>query len=556
MQKINTAAQMRQMDREAMHGVYAVAPTVLMENAGHAAAEHAGAFVGGWQGKDVVLLCGKGNNGGDGFVMARHILAAGARVYVYVLGTPETYSEEARQHLHTLQAMEDGETCVVTPFVPDDAAWRLLRCRLQASQVAVDALVGTGFRGNLREPYTSLAALVNEYAAAGMLTVVAMDMPTGVNADTGAVSGSQEEENGPLFADMTVTFGAVKRGLVLYPGRTCAGMVALDTIGMPFPLLRRPEQEPVYGLEKSDIAEILIPRSPDSHKGSHGTIGIVTGCSDMAGAALMAAHGAVRGGAGKVFLRVPAQTAPYCIGRQPEVMVRGIGNGAFFTAADGSSIAEESKGWSVLVIGPGLGKHTETAAFIRYVLAHTTCPVILDADGLNLIASDVSFISRIGSRLIITPHLAEFSRLSGLTVSQIKADSIGAARTFAEKWHVHVVLKGAPTLIVSAKTGNVYVNPTGNAGMACGGMGDVLCGILAAVAARESRPDLCSAACAAVYLHGAGGDMCRKERGSYGFTPMEVADAIPRVVQELEETMPALLLQRPLIGGDADAVRD
>lgn len=549
MQKITTAAQMRNMDRIAMHGVYAMAPAVLMENAGHAVAERAGAWLDGWDGKDVVLFCGKGNNGGDGFVIARHILAAGARVYVYVLGKEEDYSDEARQHLHTLQQLADEETCLLLSAPQSDADWQLLQKRLLASSVVIDAMLGTGFHGSLRQPLASIVAEVNAAAAAGAVTVIAVDMPTGVNSDTGAVSNGDDDEDGPLFADMTVTFGALKRGLVLYPGRACAGHVEVDPIGMPGPLLMQLEEDPAYLLQESDIAEIVVPRSLDSHKGTHGTIAIVTGSSQMAGAALMAAHGAVRSGAGKVFLRVPGATAPYCIGVQPEIMVRGVGTGDHFTAADADEIIAESKNWSVLAMGPGLGRDAETKEFLLKVLAAVTCPVVLDADALNLLAGEKALIASRGSRIIMTPHLAEFSRISGLSMAEIKADPIAAARQFASEWKVNLVLKGAPTLIVSAKTGNVYVNSTGNAGMACGGMGDVLTGMIAAMIAHQGMSDLCSAACAGVYLHGAAGDVCRKDRGPYGFTPMETADALPQVLASLEEDLALPILQQPLIGG-------
>lgn len=549
MQKVTTAAQMRNMDRIAMHGIYAIAPAVLMENAGHAVAERAGAWLEGWDGKDVVLFCGKGNNGGDGFVIARHILAAGARTYVYVLGQEEDYSQEARQHLHTLQQLADDETCLLLPAPQSEADWQVLQKRLLASSVVIDAMLGTGFHGSLRQPIASIVAEVNAAAAAGAVTVIAVDMPTGVNSDTGAVSNGDDDEDGPLFADMTVTFGALKRGLVLYPGRACAGHVEVDPIGMPGPLLMQLEEDPAYLLQESDIAEIVVPRSPDSHKGTHGTIAIVTGSSQMAGAALMAAHGAVRSGAGKVFLRVPGATAPYCIGVQPEIMVRGVGTGDHFTAADADEIIAESKNWSVLAMGPGMGRDAGTKAFLLKALEAVACPIVLDADALNLLAGEKALIASRGSRIIMTPHLAEFSRLSGLSMTEIKADPIAAARHFASEWKVNLVLKGAPTLIVSARTGNVYINSTGNAGMACGGMGDVLTGMIAAMTAHQGMSDLCSAACAGVYLHGAAGDACRKAHGPYGFTPMETADALPGVLASLEEDLALPILQQPLIGG-------
>ena len=180
-------------------------------------------------------------------------------------------------------------------------------------------------------------------------------------------------------------------------------------------------------------------------------------------------------------------------------------------------------------------------------------PVVLDADALNLLAGEKEFIRSLGQGLIVTPHLAEFSRLSGLSLDDIKEDLIGTARAFAADWKVNLVLKGAPTLIVSAKTGNVYVNPTGNAGMAAyrsiTGMGDILTGMIAAMTAHQGMSDLCSAACAGVYLHGAAGDACRKDRGPYGFTPMETADAVPGVLGDLEENLALPILQQPLIGG-------
>lgn len=549
MQKVNTAAQMRHMDQTAMHGKYAIAPAVLMENAGHAVALEGGNFIDGWNGKNVVILCGKGNNGGDGFVLARHIIGAGARVYVYVLGDEAGYSDEAKAHLQTIEQMEDGESLMISSFADTTSDCSLLRHRLVTSDVVVDAILGTGFHGDLRAPVSGIVAMVNEIAAQGRLTVIAVDIPTGVNADTGAVSGADTDDNGPLFADLTVTFGALKRGLVFYPGRTCAGQVVVDAIGMPAPLLTQAEDEPAYLLQQGDIAEVMTPRSPDSHKGTHGTIGIVAGSMDMAGAALMAAHGAVRAGAGKVFLRVPLRTAPYCIARQPEIMVRGVGKGGQFKDEDAASILKESKNWSVAALGPGLGTSDKTKKFVKTVLEGLSCPTVVDADALNLLVGKQKFMSTLDIPLVFTPHLAEFSHLSGLSMAEIKADIIKAATDFVKAWKVTLVLKGAPTIIVSAKTGNVYINPTGNAGMACGGMGDILTGMTAALIGHNGIDDVCSAACAAVYIHGAAGDACRDKIGPYGFTPMDVADTIPSVLGNLEQSLAVPLLQRPMIGG-------
>lgn len=547
MDKVTRAAQMRQMDQDAMKGAFAIAPEVLMENAGHAITRHGGHFVDGWSGKDVVILCGKGNNGGDGFVVARHILTEDARVYVYLFGGPETYSDEAKAHLHTLQQMADDEYCIVDVFHDNPDEWTLLTKRLQSCHVIVDALVGTGFHGDLRYPLDEVVAAVNEISAQGMATVISVDMPSGVNADTGACSGAGDDsENSPVFADLTVTFGTLKRGLLLYPGRTCAGVIKVDPIGMPRQLLLRREEDAAYLLEASDIAEVLVPRSPDSYKGTHGTVAIVTGSSDMAGAALMASRGAMRAGGGKIFLRVPGKTAPYCIGQQPEIMVHGVGDGAFFTESDAELILKESSRWSVIAMGPGMGRHESTKNFIKNIIAHTTCPIVLDADALMALQDERDFISSQGQRLIMTPHLAEFSHLAGIPIKAVKEDIIGVAKEFVRQWRVTLVLKGAPTVVVSPKTLHAYINSTGNAGMACGGMGDVLTGMTAAIAVHAGMTDLCSAACAAVYIHGQAGDYCYDTYGSYGFSPMDVADAVPRVIKKLEQDMPIPVLQQPL----------
>lgn len=549
MKKVNQTAQMKAMDAAAMTGIYRMPPAVLMENAGHAVVTAGAAYLDGWANKDVIIFCGQGNNGGDGFVIARHLLAADARVYVYVLGQAAAYSPEAQCHLHSLRQL-DGADCIVVDYGESFEAWHLLCHRLFASQVVIDAMIGTGFHGELRQPVRNIVGKINEAAAMGRIKVIAVDMPSGVDADTGAVSVTDGADGagGPLFADLTVTFGALKRGQLFYPGKTSVGELRFDPIGMPAPLLRQQETDGAYVLESADVAELLPPRQPDSHKGTHGTIAVVAGSNDMAGAALMTAQGAMRAGAGKIFLQVPAATAPYCIGRVPEVMVRGVGAGSSFAPGDADVLVVAAHGWSALAMGPGMGKDSGLTSFLKKLIEETSCPIVLDADALNALTEERGFIAAHGERIIMTPHLAEFGRLSGLSVATIKEDCIRAAKNFVKRWNVTLVLKGAPTIIVSRKTGNAYLNPTGNAGMACGGMGDVLTGMVAALAAHRDL-GLTEAACAAVYLHGAAGDVCRQAYGPYGYSPLEVAAAIPRVLAELDEGRRLPVLRRPLIEG-------
>ena len=550
MKILRKAADMKAIDKASMSEPYGIAPAVLMENAGRAVCEKGGVYVGGWSGKDVMILCGKGNNGGDGFVTARHILAEGGRVYVYAFGEKDGYSDESKAHLKTLEAMCDGERCSLIYYrTASDSA--LLIKQLDTCHVVIDALLGTGFKGELREPYKSIVTAVNEATAGRHVTVISVDMPSGVNSDTGAVSGSEsEEESAPVMADLTVTFGAFKQGQFLYPGKACTGKLEIDHIGIPVALSEQCK-EAVFLPERQDVIDAVRPRRVDSHKGTHGTVAVLTGCNDMAGAALMTVDGAVRAGAGKVFLYTPSETAKYCIARQPEVMVHGVGPAGTRTlgGSEAREIIDNLENVSVLVMGPGMGKHEGVFDFINYIAEKTTCPMIIDADGLNCLAKHdkQAFFKKYGKRTVITPHPAEFSRLSGLSVRDIKTDLIKAATDFVHTYGVNLVLKGAPTLTVSAKTGHVYVNRTGNAGMATGGMGDVLSGITAAMICHDGIDSLAVAACAAVYLHGAAGDYCARHIGPYGFTATEVASAVPKVLAQWDEARPMPALQEPYI---------
>lgn len=535
MKILRTSSQMRQMDKEAMHGRYAISPAVLMENAGHAVVARASGLVGGWQEKKVLILCGKGNNGGDGFVIARHLCAEGAEPAVYMLGDEQAYSDEAKAHLFTLRQLEKEHCCAIYAY--DKAACNELAVfsgLLGNADVLVDAMVGTGFKGNLRQPLASFSEMVNARHEAGQVQVVAVDIASGINADTGKASTDEASHKiNAMKADVTVTFGNLKRGFYFHPGRELSGQVVLDPIGMPSPLIDQVESAGVFLLDEAYIRSVVIPRSVDSHKGTHGTIGVVTGSSDMAGAALMCCYGALRSGGGKVFLRIPAATAPYCIGRMPEIMARGVGQGRCFDGPDAQSILKECSSWDVIAMGPGMGKAEGTHDFILEMIERTTCPIVLDADALNLLTEDKDFIRAQGGRIIMTPHLAEFSRLCHCAIADLTEHIIDAARTFAAQWQVTVVVKGAPTVIADPSGQVVRLNPTGNAGMAAGGMGDILTGMTAALVCHEGMPSLFDAAGAAVFLHGAAGDFVCQSYGPYGYSPMEVAQAVPTVISKI-----------------------
>lgn len=510
--RLATAEEMREIDKVAT-ATYGISPAVLMENAGAAVVYLAKDLVGGWRGKKVCLLSGKGNNGGDGFVVARHLENEGAQVSLFYTGDEEAYSEEAQVYLAALVWMHSFAEPLGL-----DLNWELFKETLAACDIVVDAMLGTGFYGAPREP---LKSIINEVNKAKKL-VVAVDIPSGVNGETGKAFTA-------IQADVTVTFGLLKQGLCFNPGKDLSGTIQVATIGIPKQLLA--EKDGRTSLVISDQLREKLPKRPaGSHKGLNGFAGIIAGSAGMSGAALLAGLGALRAGAGKVNVMVPERLEPYCAGKYPELMVKGIGQGGqgYFTGGHVELCQGQSANWNVLAVGPGLGRAPETKEFILNLVETTPLPLVIDADGLYALKGERALVQKHGQPIIITPHLGEFSRLSGWVVNAIRGNEIEAARQFAKGWGVIVVLKGAPT-VTALPSGQVIVNTTGNSGMATGGMGDVLTGIITGFMAQGYAPDV--AAVAGVYLHGLAGDYCAETIGSIGYLPSDLAAVLPKAMQ-------------------------
>lgn len=512
--RLATAGQAREADRRAeMLGM----PTrILMENAGLRVAERVRQLT--EPGDGVLVLCGRGNNGGDGFVAARHLQDAGRRVRVWLAAPEEAYSGDAAANLELLHRW--GTPLEAAPQDPQKLDEGLGPCR-----VAVDALLGTGARGPLREPYPLWVAALNRFRG----TVVSVDLPSGVDADTGQVYGEA------VRAGWTVTFGYGKPGLFLLPGASFAGRVEVAAIGLPPDAL--PDDPPggtVHLLEARDVAGLLPDRPAASHKGTYGHLLVVAGSRGMIGAAVLAARGALRAGAGLVTVATPASLQAQVAGALPEALTHGLPDSARGTlgveAVDG--VVELMAGRDVLAIGPGLGTSPETEAFLLELMAHPSLrsrPWVLDADGLNLAARAPERLSDLGRVqaspvLVITPHPGEMARLLGCTTADIQADRPGRVREAAARFGAVAVLKGARSLVADPR-GRWAINPTGNPGMATGGMGDVLTGAVGALLAQGLGP--WEAARAAVYLHGLAGDLVAATHGPSGLLAGEVADHLP-----------------------------
>ena len=513
--RLLTAAETRALDRATMAGGHA-SGEALMEAAGAAVAAAIERRWGSPLALRVLALCGPGHNGGDGFVAARHLHARGARVRVAVCGPRARVDGEARAHLGALEAAG------VRPAFDADAA-ALAALAGGDWDVALDALLGTGASGPPRGAVAAGCATLAALRARGT-RIVAVDLPTGVDADDGALA------DGAVRADLTVTFGEPRRGHWLYPGRTARGELEVADIGhLP---AARAGVEGVELATAAGLAALLPARDPRAHKGSVGRVLVVGGAPGTSGAPILAARAAARAGAGYVRVAAPASLQDVLAAQLVEPMVVAApetGARTLSTFARALVTAEAAR--AVVLLGPGLSRHPESAALARELFASLASPLVLDADGLAAFAPAPALPAAPGPR-VLTPHVGEMARLTGLAPEALEARRIDAAREWARRWGCVLVLKGAPTVVADA-TGRACVNPTGNPGMATAGMGDVLGGAVAALLAAGL--DAYDAARVAAYAHGLAGDAAARARGATGLIAGDVIEELPRALQSLRD---------------------
>ncbi|MBF0628083.1 MAG: NAD(P)H-hydrate dehydratase [Magnetococcales bacterium] len=508
MSRLLTSAQMREADRRTIEEL-GVPGCVLMENAGAAATERLQARLPEWRTRMVLILAGSGNNGGDGFVMARRLLQAGGQVTVVLLGRGESLRGDAR--IHYLVWVRSGG--LVRELLALEHVFSVLHPLLTQCAVVVDAIFGTG----LTRPVEGVAAEVIHRVVASGKPVLAVDLPSGVCADTGRILGCA------LPARWTVTFAAEKLGHRLYPGAGLCGELLVAPIGIPDEFLTIPEHRVGLNLP----TDLVIPkRSPEAHKGNFGRLLIVAGSLGMEGAAILAAQGAARVGAGLVTVATPDRIQPVVTAGCCEAMTLALPESATGTEAF-DLLAKSRFQPELLAIGPGLGETTWSDALLTALLGWRDLPMVLDADALNLLAGQGSRIRQLArsrrAPLLLTPHPGEMARLLGVEVAAIRADRLGSAQRAAEEWGVWVVLKGAGT-IIAAPDGRAWINPTGNPGLAAGGSGDLLTGMIAGLWSQGWSVE--SAVRAGVWLHGAAADACAAEGGMAGLL---ASDLLPQV---------------------------
>ena len=478
----------------------------LMERAGRAVAHAAIELAEGAYGRRAVVVCGKGNNGGDGFVAARHLARLGMRVTVQTVEDPEGLREPAAVNIARLR---EEPSVRLRPFTTTALARELDR-----ADVAIDAIFGTGFRGM---PEDAFAAAIGELNDAPV-PVVAVDIPSGVNGATGAVEGDA------VFSELTVTFGAAKLGVVLLPGAEYAGAVRVVDIGFPEDLMRAE----AWMTEPDDVARSLPVRDIDSHKRASGVLVVVAGSRGMTGAVKLIAEAAGRIGAGLITVAVPASVLPIVQASLTEATFIGLPETAEGTMGRDAlaPLAERLERAHAVAIGPGLTTNEDTSAFVRELVRTSPVPMIVDADGLNAFAGRASELAERRADAVLTPHVGEFGRLSGIAARDLDADRLGHVRKLAAETHAVTLLKGSRSVIVSPE-GEARVNLTGSPVLATAGTGDVLTGTIGGLLARGLDP-MDAAACGA-YLHGLAGVLAGLETGE-GTLAGDVVDHLPDAV--------------------------
>lgn len=519
MLKLLTGAEMREVDRAASQD-FGLAGAVLMELAGRAVAEAARAMAeaAGARGGHVTLACGRGNNGGDGFVAARWLVRWGFVPEVFLIGDPENLSDDTGTNLNLL--LRSG---VGVEVIREEAQLVLLAGSLRRASVVVDALLGTGLSG----PPGGLVGAAIRTLGGAAVPILAVDVPSGLVADTGALHDPHVE------AARTVTFGAWKRGLVLQPGAAAAGQIELVDIGLPSPLLAALDKAPAL-LEAADIAAHLPPRAVDFHKGLAGRAMLVAGSRALGGAALLAARGAARGGAGLTTLACPTGLALCARVTTPEVMLSALEEDTDGLVAESAAeaVARLVAQADAVGLGPGLGTSEGPRAVVRAALEAARGPVVLDADALTLLAETPDLRDGLDVPLLLTPHPGEAGRLLRVEVRRVQEDRLGAAVTLARRYGAVVLLKGAPT-VIATPAGRVTLNPTGTPAMASGGMGDALTGLLVALLAGGLAPE--AAAQAGAWLHGRAGELAA-DGADAGLLASDLVEALPIARQELADS--------------------
>ena len=533
--KALTAAEMHEVDRLTTER-YGVPSLQLMENAGRSVSDYLRSSHGDSAASRASVLCGKGNNGGDGFVVARLLQESGLKPCVCLFADPQSLRGDAAENF--LRLKKSGANIRI---IFDDTGWSAARSEIARSRIVVDALLGTGLKGPVEGLLASVITDVNRMSRDATAirpdAIVAADMPSGLPSDGAPAAGPV------IHAHATVTFTAPKLGQLVSKDAAFCGKLLVREIGSPRDLIEQVGKSAARWIEPEEFRDMPLVRKPDSHKGSFGHVLIVAGSRGKTGAAILAGRGALRAGAGLVTIATADAVLPIVASAQPEFMTEpllstklGTISAANLRASRFSALAKNK---TLLAIGPGLGTYIETQRFVRSLVQKAEQPVLLDADGLNAFTGRAKDLAKRKSHLLaLTPHPGELARLCGVSNDKVQSDRLGIALKSARAWNAHVILKGFHT-ILATPDGRAFVNITGNPGMAKGGSGDVLTGILAGMTAQFGPANWERALALGIYLHGLAADDATADRAQAALLAGEIADHLPetyrRFVAELQQ---------------------
>jgi ADP-dependent NAD(P)H-hydrate dehydratase / NAD(P)H-hydrate epimerase len=510
--KLCTPSQMQSIDRRAIEGMK-IPGLTLMENAGTRVVETILEHF-DLSGKRVTVVCGKGNNGGDGFVVARLLHEHGIKIDLFLIGEREAVTGDALTNLEraekaglTIQSINNPSAFAIAP----DTA------------LIVDAIFGTGFSGPIKTPYDEIVRKINEFYA----PVVAVDAPSGLDGASGAVSDPT------IKADLTITFGLPKLGQAVYPGKAYCGQLVVADIGFPEKAIH--EERINLNILMADEATRMLPfRAPAGNKGDFGKLFVLAGSVGFTGAAALTAEAGLRTGTGLVVLGCAESLNDIFEMKSTEVITHPlpeVRNRRCLALRGLGEVREQVKWADALAVGPGIGTYHETRDLIFRLITKLDKPAVIDADALNNLAKDVSQLKGHPAPLVISPHPGEMARLTGKTIAEIQKDRINIALSFAQEYNLVCILKGAPS-VIAAPSGQTWINPTGNEGMATAGSGDVLTGIIGGFLA-QGMIDI-DAAVLGCYVHGLAGDLARDEFGSRGMIAGDILRMLPEALMEIE----------------------
>jgi len=518
MQLLATAEQMQKFDRAAFD-TFSIPGLILMENAGRAFVDELQRACGPLSGRQALVMCGKGNNGGDGFVIARHLVNRGVIVSVVLLGSRSEVKGDARTNLVPLLAMAKRSGGQLT-FLEARTVGALRH--LKRPEIIIDAVFGTGFSGSVRGVYAKAIHRINRIGA----FVASVDIPSGVNASSGVV------ENIAVRASLTVSMGLPKIGQFVGAGCDHSGSVVVADISIPHMAYRR-SSEQTYRILGQDVRAALPFRSRTAHKYSVGKVFLLAGSRGFTGAPFMSAQSVLRSGAGAVILGIPRSIHAVLARKVTEVILLPLEETSEGTVAPSAiEMIREKVGWAdVVALGPGMGRNAETDKLIQTSVREIDKPLVIDADGLNALAGVSAILRKRKAPTIVTPHAGELSRLTGVSSAAIERDRVASAREAARLLRSVVALKGSPT-VTSAVDGSTFVNSTGNPGMATIGSGDVLTGIVAGLCSQGMDPT--TATWAGVFLHGRAGDLSAGSLGQRGVLALDILEALPEATKSVE----------------------